>query len=198
MKNQFTRAKLITAAALIIFGAAGRYLLADLPNIETITVVSLLAGSLLGGVWAVVVGLAVVASTDILLGNTNILLYTWTAWAAMGLLGLILHRRDKKTVRHTLELTGLGVFGNVLFYLWTNFGVWQIGGLYAHTWDGLMLSYVMGLPFLLLQLMSTLIIVPVVSLVALFLWNGVPVWVTASKRAHTFKPAAVVHAGKSE
>ncbi len=181
MKNQFTKVKLITAASLIIFGATARYFLQGLPNIETITVVSLLAGSLIGGVWAMAVGLIVVASTDILIGNTAILLYTWSAWAGMGLLGYALKKRPKKILRHSLELTGMGVVGNVLFFLWTNFGVWQIGGLYPHTMDGLILSYVMGLPFLRMQLIGTLVIVPVVSVATLYLWSRLPQWVASAK-----------------
>jgi len=41
--------KIIFAFALIIFATGGRYLLLDFPNVETMTVAALLAGSLLGG-----------------------------------------------------------------------------------------------------------------------------------------------------
>lgn len=189
--HQFSKTKLITAAILILFGSVGRYLLKDIPNVETITVVSLLAGSLLGGVWTVVVGLAVVATTDMIIGNTSILFYTWSAWAAMGVLGWVLRKREKKPLRHALELTGMGVLGNVFFYLWTNFGVWHIGGLYPHTLNGLMQSYIMGLPFLKYQLISTLLIVPSVSVVALTAWNLLPVFL-ADRRQRMVAPEAVV------
>lgn len=174
--KHFTAKKLFVAGVLITFGAVGRYLLQDVPNIETITVVSLLAGSLLGGPWTVAVGLVTVAVTDIFIGNTNILLYTWTAWAFMGLFGYALHKRAKKTVRHAVELTGMGVLGTLFFFLITNFGVWHLSGMYPHTVDGLMLSYIMGLPFLRFQLLSTLLIVPSVSIIALALWNMAPQW----------------------
>lgn len=176
-KEQFTPLKLVTAALLIVFGAVGRYLLKDIPNIETITVVSLLAGSLLGGVWTIVVGLAVVAITDIFIGNTNILLYTWSAWAVMGGFGWVIRKRKKKPLRHSLELTGMGLLGVLFFYVWTNFGVWHIGSMYPHTFAGLMESYIMGIPFLKYQIISTLIFVPSVSVVAILLWNRAPEWV---------------------
>lgn len=172
--DSFSALKLVTAVLLIAFGAGGRYVLQDVPNIETIMVVSLLAGSLLGGVWTMTVGLVAIGITDIAIGNTYILLYTWTAWAAMGLLGWVLRKREKRIFRHSLELTGMGVVGTLLFFVWSNFGVWHIGGLYPHTLDGLMTSYVMALPFLRMHLVSTLLIVPAVSIVALTAWNYAP------------------------
>lgn len=182
---------------LITFGAVGRLLLQDLPNIETITVVSLLAGSLLGGVWTFVVGLAVVGLTDMVIGNTSIALYTWSAWAVMGVFGWVVrHGRVRhgrsRVLRHAAVLTGMGLLGNVFFYLWTNFGVWHVGGLYPHTVDGLVLSYVMGLPFLKYQLLSTLMIVPALSVVALRAWKHVEVRETQQKlNAAHMSPAPV-------
>jgi hypothetical protein len=164
----------MTALALIIFGVITRYLLRDLPNIETLTVVTLLAGSLLGARWAMVVGLSVIAMTDMLIGNTNILLYTWSAWALLGGLGLILRRHNSQSLTRALELTGLGIVSNLAFFVWTNFGVWQLSGMYAQTINGVVQSYVMGIPFLKLQLLSTLLFVPIVSYIALKLWNRVP------------------------
>jgi hypothetical protein len=177
-KDNFTKAKLITAAALIIFGAMSRYLLKDAPNIETITVVSLLAGSLLGGIWTFVVGLAVVGITDMFIGNTIIFAYTWSAWAVMGLFGFVIHKRAKKPVRHALELTGMGLLGVLFFYAWTNFGVWHVGRMYPHTIDGLIASYIAGIPFLKNQLMSTLMFVPSVSAIGIAAWNRLPKWIT--------------------
>lgn len=178
---------MITAALLIAFGATGRILLQDLPNIETIMVVSLLAGALLGGPWTMIVGLSTIAITDVAIGNTNILLYTWSAWAVMGTLGWALRNRTKNAGRFSFELTGMGILGTLFFYLWSNFGVWQIGGLYPATLDGLAQSYIAGLPFLRMHLLSTLIIVPTVSFVALKLWNREPA------RSTTLQPVTVTH-----
>ncbi len=188
-KDNFTKAKLITAAALIIFGAISRYLLKDIPNIETITVVSLLAGSLLGGIWTIVVGLAVVAITDIFIGNTIIFAYTWSAWAVMGFFGFVLRKRAKKPVRHALELTGTGILGVLFFYAWTNFGVWHIGHLYPHTIDGLIASYVAGIPFLKYQIISTVLFVPTVALVTIVAWNRVPQWIRTRENHKTASTA---------
>jgi hypothetical protein len=188
--NAFSKKHLLFALGLIVFGIVGRLALEQWPNVETITAVTLLAGSLLGGFWIVAVGLIVVAGSDIVIGNTDILYYTWSAWAAMGVLGYALRKREKSVVRHSLELTGMGLVGNLVFFAWTNFGVWHIGMLYPHTAEGLMQSYIMGLPFLKMQLVSTLMIVPVVSAVTIAAWNRVHI--TAESNTHATVSASAV------
>lgn len=49
-----------------------------------------------------------------------------------------------------------GVFSAILFYLVTNFGVWYSGSLYPKNMEGLMMSYISGLPFLLNSVMGNL------------------------------------------
>lgn len=169
--------KLIMAAILVIAGSIGRLFLRDLPNIETVTAVTIMAGFLLGGIWTFTVGLLVVAITDMTMGNTTILLYTWSAWTFIGLFGMIARGQKMSRTRMAVTLTGLGFVSNFFFYLWTNFGVWHIGGLYPHTWHGLVASYIAGLPFLRNQLASTGIFVPLS--VAVF----VPLWVILQRRA---------------
>jgi len=46
--------------------------------------------------------------------------------------------------------------GSLLFYLTTNFAVWAFSGMYAPTFEGLMLSYTMALPFLKFTLLGDL------------------------------------------
>lgn len=185
MNNAFSQKKLIAAAILIALGVSGR-LLIDAPNVETITVAALLAGSLLGGPWTVLVGLLSVAISDIWLGNELILLYTWSAWAVMGLFGWAVRKRNIKPLRHAFELTGMGMLGHLFFYAWTNFGVWHIGYLYPHTLHGLMASYIAGLPFLKYSLISTALFVPTLSFIVLHLWAF------ASQRSHTAATSPVV------
>lgn len=162
-----TKKNIILASALIVLGIVGRMTLLSYPNIETLMAVSILAGTLLGWRWGAVVSLFSVIGSDMMIGNTAILLYTWSAWLAIGAVSAVAHRRHGKTEvwSGALRNTGLGVAGTLFFYLWTNFGVWHIGGLYPHTVDGLVLSYVNGLPFLRNQLLGNLLIVPGLSLV---------------------------------
>jgi hypothetical protein len=163
--------KAILGGGLILFGVVGRILLQDFPNIETVTAVSLLAGAMLGGVYAAVVPLSVIAITDMMIGNTAILVFTWSAWLVIGWWGTVMHHRSGRRKMWTLDLTLLGVGASLFFYLWTNFGVWLIGGLYPLTGAGLVESYLMGLPFLRNALMGNLVIVPLTAVVVRWIWN---------------------------
>lgn len=170
--------RLIFSLLLIAIGIAGR-LFIHTPNVETVTTVTLLAGLLLGGTYAWVIPLLVVGLSDMVLGNDLILLYTWSAWVGIGLLSKVLRGRFKSIFTQTFMLTGAGVASTVIFYLWTNFGVWQLSGMYPHTGMGLLASYAMGLPFLKFQLLGNLMLVPAISLVVLSAW----------KIVHALRPA---------
>lgn len=175
MKNiirKVNKKKVIIAVCLIVFGAVTRYFLKDWPNVETVTVVSLLAGSCLGGIYALIVPLSVIALSDMSIGNNSILLFTWSAWALIGLLGLFLRKKKKTSFKFSMQLTGMGVIASCLFFIWTNFGVWLLFPMYPHTWQGLVQCYIMGLPFLRYSLVGNLIIVPVVSFSLLTLWQA--------------------------
>lgn len=175
-KNEMSR--LLAAVALVIFGVGMRLFLnggsINGHNLEPITVVSLLAGSMLAGRYTFLVPLAVVGITDAIIGNSSILLFTWSGWVGVGLLGRLLRGRAQRPIRFTLAMTGMGLVGTIWFYLWTNFGVWAIGSMYPHTAAGLLQSYIMGIPFLKPQLFGNLLIVPVVTMVYL----GVRQWVS--------------------
>lgn len=164
---------------LIAIGIAGR-LFIDIPNVETVTVVTLLGAALIGGYATFIIPLVVIAATDMVIGNDLILIYTWSAWLAVAGIGSILKKRNKSTFRFSLELTGLGLVSTLFFFAWTNFGVWHISGMYPHTALGLLASYTMGLPFLKSQLMGNLLIVPAVSVAVVGVWNAVQILVPRS------------------
>jgi len=161
--------KLIYSFVLIVFGVVTRLLLKDLPNVETITVMALLAGSMLGGFYAVVVALGAMAIGDMIIGNDSILMFTWTAYAVIGLFGFILYKRRKNNFKYVLKMTGLGMLASLFFYFFTNFGVWLLWPqMYSHTWEGLIQCYVMALPFLKYNFLGNLLIVPVVTSVVVY------------------------------
>lgn len=159
------------AILLIIVGTLGRYLLLDMPNVETMTAVALLSGAMLGGGYALAVPLLSVALFDIFYGNSSILFFTWSAWAMIGLIGLILKRKSMNIWKLTASMTGLGIISSIIFYLWTNFGVWLIGDWYPETVQGLMTCMIAGLPFLKAQLIGNLIVVPVLSISLKIIWE---------------------------
>jgi hypothetical protein len=152
---------------LIAVGVLGRIFrinfFPELYNVEPITIMALLAGAFLGFGYALIVPLAIIALTDMYIGNSSILLFTWTAWAVIGILGLVLRKSDKSKFSFGLKITGMGILASLFFYIWTNFGVWALSGMYTHTWEGIVKCYVLALPFLKMNLLGNLFIVPVVT-----------------------------------
>lgn len=164
--------RLIFAFLLISIGISGR-LFIDTPNVETVTAVTLLAGVLLGGSYLWLIPLLVVGLSDMVIGNDLILLYTWTGWVLIGLMSKWIPKTSTSIFTQTAYLTGAGVLSTLFFFLWSNFGVWHLSGMYPHTAMGLVASYVMGLPFLKFQLLGNLMLVPVVSVVVLGVMKAV-------------------------
>lgn len=169
LKNiqKINKKKLILAILLVAFGFFGRIFrinfLPDLYNVEPITLASLLAGSFLGFSYALVVPLSIVALTDMYIGNTSILFFTWSAWAIIGLFGLILGKSKKEGFYFGFKMTGMGIISSLFFFLWTNFGVWISFNMYPRTLVGLIQCYTMAIPFLKMNLAGNLVIIPVVS-----------------------------------
>ncbi|GAB3169329.1 hypothetical protein GCM10027059_33990 [Myceligenerans halotolerans] len=154
------------AVAAVVLAVVWRMVRADLgapPNLELITAATFFAAVILRHRAAVLVPFAAAAVSDALLGNTSILLFTWTAWAVIGL-GALLVRRTTGWRRLGAAL-GLGVGGSVWFFLWTNFGVWLQGRgtFYPAGLDGLLASYVAGLPFFRTMLLGNLVLVPLAA-----------------------------------
>jgi hypothetical protein len=133
------------------------------PNLELVTAATFAATVLLRSRWAFVVPLAVTVASDVVLGNTSIALFTWSAWLVVGLGSLVVG--DRAGWRRVGAGAVFGVAGSLWFFLWTNLGVWLQG---RGTWypagaDGLVASYVAGLPFLRTMLLGNLVLVPLVA-----------------------------------
>ncbi len=64
--------------------------------------------------------------------------------------------------------------GTIVFYIWTNFGVWATDswGMYSHDLNGLWRCYVNGLPFLKTQMASTCLFVPLAIVMVEFFLKG--------------------------
>jgi len=161
--NKKSKTKLLIAIFLIIFGTVGRIILKDMPNIETITVSALLAGSLLGGFYTLFVPLMIIALSDMYIGNDPILLFTWSAWGIAGFFGWLIRKRKGYNYKFVLSLTGMGMLFAIFFYLYTNFGVWLLWQMYPKNLAGLLQCYIAGLPFFRNSIISNLVFIPAMS-----------------------------------
>lgn len=161
MKNDILKSKIIWVTVLIGLGILFRTLWYIAPNVEFVTAASLLAATYLGRKYAILVPFLIMVITDTLIGNTNIFIFTWSAFVIIGLAGLVLRRlRGLKLVGGA---TAMGMTSSLFFFLYTNFGVWFLDswGMYPHNLQGLIQAYIMGLPFLKLNLLGNLFFVPV-------------------------------------
>ena len=164
------KSKILIALILIIVGVVGRFVLvsyAGIPNLEIITVLALIAGIYLGGVYAVAIPLSIIFLSDLVIGNNYIFIFTWTAFAMIGVFGFlsknkILNKKSDLAISHRFKNSViLALLSSVFFYLYTNFGWWLMSGMYEYSLSGLIRCYWMAIPFFRNNLVGNLIFVPV-------------------------------------
>ncbi len=163
--------KIFIAIFIIAFGVIFRIFLNEkigIPNFESVTALSLVSGSFLGGIFAPLIPLLTIFISDIYFTNSSVYLFTWSAFILIGILGILI---KKNTKHYFSKITGLGILSVLFFYIWTNFGWWLTSGMYTLTLRGLIESYIAALPFLRNQLFSSLIFVPAFSLVFFLIFD---------------------------
>ena len=141
------------------------------PNIELITTALILSAYYLGGRYSLWLILSILVATDLVIGNTNIFLFTWSGFLIPALFASgFIRRLSKPHTKHNSLITKkmftgaslmtAGVSANIFFFIWTNFGVWLISSMYTKDLLGFMMSYINAIPFFRNQLTSTLLFIP--------------------------------------
>lgn len=118
------------------------------PNFTSLIALSFYVPALFGLRYLPVVIISF-AVTDLFIGFHNTILFTWGSVLIIGLISNFFNRSIVFRISGALS-------GVMVFYLITNFGVW-LGGMYGTSFDGLIMSYIMGLPFFGYNLISTFI-----------------------------------------
>lgn len=132
------------------------------PNIELITLAMLLSAAYMNKKQAFWLTLLIMATTDLIIGNTNIFIFTWSGFLIPAFIAGEFFSKNKTSGLGKIGLgTISGIGSSLFFYFWTNLGVWLMGSMYPKTLAGLAASYINGLPFLKLQFISTLLFVPI-------------------------------------
>ena len=137
------------------------------PNVELVTMASVMAGVYVKGWWRWLVPVGIMALSDVILGVGAISSFTWSGFLATTFIALSLSKNRQSKL---LVGTGAGILGTIVFYIWTNFGVWATDswGMYSHDLNGLWRCYVNGLPFLKTQMASTCLFVPLALVIVEF------------------------------
>ena len=148
--------------AMIVVGAVLLRLIPHVPNFAPIGAIGLFGGVYLNKKYAVLVLFAALVISDYLLLYVNpfspspidfsriysplSLVHTTTVFVY---LSFFIYFMIGKWIARNKNF-GTVVFGSlvgsILFFLITNFGVWAVG-MYSRSLDGLITSYIMGLPF---------------------------------------------------
>lgn len=144
MNKPVLDARLLAILAIILCAALAR-LLPHPPNVTPLAAMALFGGALLADRrLAFVVPFAALFLSDLLLGFHATMPFVYAGFALTVLIG-------RGFIGERGGMTRIGaatVAATLLFYAVTNFGVWATQTLYPPTAEGLMASYIAGLPFL--------------------------------------------------
>src|SRR5713226_9881911 len=168
----------ILGVFLILVAVLGTYLMRAFANIETVFVATLLAGSLLGRWWTVLVPLAALAVLQPLEWGTTyrgfafetmsgITFFVVSGYVFVGFLGRRVRLRILFRVTSVALLATISVPITIAFDLWTATGEWYF--LTRPFGVGIRTVLEAQVPFTLYHLLSSLIFVPLFGTIFLFL-----------------------------
>jgi hypothetical protein len=142
METRINRRLTGIAGGLIAAGVILR-LVPHVANFAPVGAIALFGGAVLPKRLAWWLPLAIMVASDLIIGLHDTILFTWLGFTLVGLFGM-LWRDVKNRWRATFGAVG----GAIIFYIVSNFGVWVVGKMYAHTFQGFIDCYAAGIPFL--------------------------------------------------
>jgi hypothetical protein len=166
------RRDVVTATAFIAIGVSTRLMLLnlDVPNVEPVMALTIIASMVMPLALAVLVPIGIMALTDALIyifhipGQygigviVGVTLFVWTGFLMAMLLGNWLKRRFTFKLKKLGVVTLAGVAATLIFDLWTLFGIWLFidGG----STDMLVTRFEWQGSFTLVHVASTLVFIP--------------------------------------
>lgn len=137
-----TKHKLLIALLLILIGVGVR-LMPHIWNVAPIAAIALVSAVYLGRYYALIVPVLAMFLGDLFLGfyDAGVMIAVYGSFALVGLIGLTI----KKVGVTPVVLASLSA--SVLFFLVTNFAVWQFTPWYDKSLIGLLDTYVAAIPF---------------------------------------------------
>ncbi|MFH1823088.1 MAG: DUF6580 family putative transport protein [Patescibacteria group bacterium] len=137
------KTKIIISLILITIGIAAR-LLPHLWNFAPIVAIALFAGVYLGRNYAIVLPVLAMLMGDFIIGfyEWPLMLTIYSSFMIAGIIGIIIRKyKSPGTV-----IAG-SLLSSIIFFLLTNWAVWQFSVWYEKSWSGLLTCYAMALPF---------------------------------------------------
>ncbi len=141
METRVTRRMAVIAGGLMVAGVILR-LIPHTANFAPIGAIAFFGGAVLplGLAWWLPVTIMVIS--DLVIGLHDTIFFTWLGFTLVGLYGM-LWRGSNNWLRASVGAIG----GATIFYVVSNFGVWMVGNMYPHTWQGFIDCYVAAIPF---------------------------------------------------
>jgi hypothetical protein len=129
---------------LIGLGLVGRFF-PHLPNVTPVTAIALFSATYLGLRYSFIIFFVTMFVSDIFIGfyQWQIMVAVYSGFALASLIGLYFKKHKTFPV-----ILGGTIMSSLLFFLITNWAVWQYGVMYTHDWSGLLESYTLAIPFL--------------------------------------------------
>ena len=151
---------LSTAILLFVVGFGGRIMLHDYPNFETVMVSIFLASMLLPLNMAFIVTISIIGFSDIYLGyfgTSKIIIFTYSGFLLVSLFSSKFkdHLRGGYNSNTVYKFSASGIIFAGIYDVWTNLGVFLL--FYELTIENLIFVYVLGIPFMIYHLLSSVV-----------------------------------------
>ncbi|MCX7697403.1 MAG: hypothetical protein N2Z72_06905 [Bacteroidales bacterium] len=153
MKKNLQIEQIVVVTLIIVLGAIAR-ILSIIPNVTPVAAMALFGAAMFPRRWmSLVVPIFVMLISDFIIGFYSLFLmsFVYFAFLCTSLLGLLL----KKNINF-IRVVMFSLLSSVSFFIITNFGVWAEGLWYPMTFEGLIQTYVMAIPFFRYELLGTL------------------------------------------
>ena len=137
---------LIITTGIFLVLAASRFI-PHPPNFTSLIALSFYIPALLGLRFLPAL-LLCFALTDLIIGFHGVVLFTWGSIVIIGFI-------SEKLKKNFFTRIAGAFLGALIFYIITNFGVWTLGS-YGYDFNGLLLCYILAIPFFGYSLISTL------------------------------------------
>jgi len=150
-----SKTSFVLASVLIALAALSR-LIPHPMNFAPITAIALFGGVYFNGKFSPILPLAALFISDIFLGFYSGIVWVYGSVLLIVAIGLVIRRYKTVPV-----VFGATMAGSLLFFLITNFGVWQAGMFYTKDFTGLVECYTAAIPFYRNSMMGDLFYVAV-------------------------------------
>jgi hypothetical protein len=143
MSRERTKFVLLGIVSVLLIGLiVGARLLPHVWNMTPVIAIAIVAGIYMGPIRSGIIVFSGLLLSDLFIGfyDLKIMLAVYGSFAVVILFSKLLSRKAMVSVAGA-------VFGSTFFFLVTNAAVWFFGSMYSKGLEGLMTSYIAGLPF---------------------------------------------------